>query len=234
MIHKNNCFVCGKGLVYLNETENMECYYCKEPHATDARCAGGHYVCDRCHSLSGMDLIETYCMKAASQDPVEMAMDLMKNPQVKMHGPEHHFLVPAVLLTAYYNTLRIDEERRRAGLKKARERAEKVLGGFCGFYGDCGAAVGTGIMMSVLTGATPLSKQEWRLSNLMTAKSLFTIANHGGPRCCKRNSFLAIGEAVDFLKEHLGTTIPVNHAFMCEFSALNKECLTDECPFHTA
>ena len=149
-----------------------------------------------------------------------------------MHGPEHHFLVPAVLLTAYYNTLRISENRRREGLKKARERAEKVLGGFCGFYGDCGAAVGTGIMISVITGATPLSKQEWRLCNLMTAKSLLTIANHGGPRCCKRNSFLAIAEAVQFLKEYLGTTVPVNTTFLCEFSSLNKECLAEECPFH--
>jgi len=232
MIHKNDCFVCGKDWSTSTETEDMECYYCKEPCAANVRCAGGHFVCDRCHSLTGMDLIETYCLKAASQDPVEIAMHLMRNPQVKMHGPEHHFLVPAVLLTAYYNTLRISENRRREGLKKARERAEKVLGGFCGFYGDCGAAVGTGIMMSVITGATPLSKQEWRLSNLMTARSLLTIANHGGPRCCKRNSFLAIACAIEFLKEQLGTTLPVNRAFICEFSSLNKECLAQECPFH--
>jgi hypothetical protein len=36
-----------------------------------------------------------------------MALNLMKNPQIKMHGPEHHFLVPAVLLAAYYNTQKI-------------------------------------------------------------------------------------------------------------------------------
>ncbi len=151
-----------------------------------------------------------------------------------MHGPEHHFLIPAVLLTAYYNTAEIEDEKKAAGLKKARERAEKVLGGFCGFYGDCGAAVGTGITVSVLTGSTPLSKQEWRLSNLMTAKSLFAIANHGGARCCKRNSFLAIAEAVTFLKEQFGVSLPVHDGLKCEFSALNKECLKKGCPFHDA
>ncbi|VUT25840.1 MAG: hypothetical protein MOIL_01256 [Candidatus Methanolliviera sp. GoM_oil] len=59
---------------------------------------------------------------------------------------------------------------------------QKNLGGFCGYHGDCGAAVGTGIFISLITDATPLSKHEWKLSNLMTAKSLLSIANHGGPR----------------------------------------------------
>jgi hypothetical protein len=182
--------------------------------------------------LAGNDLIEKYCIGSTSQDPLELAISLMKKPQIKMHGPEHHFLVPAVILTAYYNTMKINDEKKQDSLKKARERAEKILGGFCGFYGDCGAAVGTGIMMSILTGSTPLSKQEWRLSNLITAKSLFTIANHGGPRCCKRNSFLAITEAVEFLKEHFETTMSINKDYKCEFSSLNKECLAEKCPFH--
>ena len=32
-----------------------------------------------------------------------MALTLMKSPSLKMHGPEHHFLIPAVLLCALYN-----------------------------------------------------------------------------------------------------------------------------------
>ncbi|MGR4064590.1 MAG: DUF5714 domain-containing protein, partial [Vulcanimicrobiaceae bacterium] len=32
---------------------------------------------------------------------LRMAITLMQNPVVNMHGPEHHFLVPAVLLAAY-------------------------------------------------------------------------------------------------------------------------------------
>ena len=114
----------------------------------------------------------------------------------------------------------------------AKKRASQILGGFCGFYGDCGAAVGTGIFMSLVTNATPLSIAEWKLANLITAKSLFTIANHGGPRCCKRNTYLAIMEAVDFLKENLGVNLEVKKGLECEFHDLNNECLRQKCPFY--
>ncbi|HUJ70161.1 MAG TPA: DUF5714 domain-containing protein, partial [Syntrophorhabdales bacterium] len=115
----------------------------------------------------------------------------------------------------------------------ARQRAGHVLGGFCGFYGSCGAAVGTGIFMSVMTDATPLSREEWRLSNLMTSQSLHTIAEAGGPRCCKRNSFLAIREALRFTKDRLGVDLSaVSDTTKCEFFHLNKECRKVECPFY--
>jgi hypothetical protein len=182
--------------------------------------------------LKGLDLIERFCTTGDICDPIESAIILMNHPEIKMHGPEHHFLVPAVLLAAYYNAVG-NQDKKAEQIRKARQRSEHVPGGFCGFYGDCGAAVGTGIFMSVLTGSTPLSKNEWRLSNLVCAKSLLTIALHGGPRCCKRNSFLALLEAVGFIKEHLGVTIPVAGEPRCSFSKLNKECLAGECPFHS-
>jgi len=230
MEHKNDCVVCGKELIYPEATRRVDCFYCGKPFEANALCAAGHFVCDRCHSLQGNDLIEQYCMNTALADPARMARELMKNPSIKMHGPEHHFLVPAVILRAYYRALGTDAEG-DGKIKKARQRAENVLGGFCGFYGDCGAAVGTGIAVSLITDSTPLSKQGWRQSNLMTAKSLFTIAGHGGPRCCKRNSFLAIAEAVDFIKENFGVDIPLDRSLKCGFTSLNKECLKAECPY---
>jgi hypothetical protein len=155
----------------------------------------------------------------------------MRHPEVRMHGPEHHFLVPAVLLTT--SSLATGEEALLGDrLKKARDRARQVKGGFCGFLGDCGAAVGTGIFVSVLTGATPLSREEWRLSNLMTSRSLRDIALAGGPRCCKRNTALAILAAVSFVAGELGVTIPVREGYTCEFSDLNRECRKMECPFY--
>jgi hypothetical protein len=149
-----------------------------------------------------------------------------------MHGPEHHFLVPAVLLTSYYN---IRKEYRETGLmiQEARKRALNVLGGFCGSHGNCGAAVGTGIFISLITNTTPLSTEGWRLSNLITSKSLNTIAHRGGPRCCKRNTFLAILEAVKFLKDHFGIEMKRQQDIRCEFNGLNKECLREHCIFYT-
>ncbi|HSQ53384.1 MAG TPA: DUF5714 domain-containing protein [Acidobacteriota bacterium] len=190
-----------------------------------------HYVCDRCHSLPAMDLIENYCLSSTSEDPLELASTLMRNHNVKMHGPEHHYLVPAVLLAAYYNSKK-DYGIKVTKLRMAKKRASHILGGFCGFYGDCGAAVGTGIFVSLITDANPLSVAEWKLANLVTAKSLLTVAEHGGPRCCKRNTYLALMQTVEFLKENLGVTLKVRESHECEFFDLNSECLRQSCPFY--
>ncbi|HME45839.1 MAG TPA: DUF5714 domain-containing protein [Syntrophorhabdales bacterium] len=231
MEHKSGCLFCGKELLYLKEPQDIACVFCKGVFSTQAKCIDNHFVCDACHALSANDLIERFTIESSSKDPIAMALTLMKSPGLKMHGPEHHFLIPAVLLSAFYNA-RGESGEKEKKIKLARKRAEKVLGGFYGFYGDCGAAVGTGIFVSVITGATPLSQKEWRLSNLMTAKSLYTIANAGGPRCCKRNSFLAIREAVSFVKDQFGVEIASDvRSLKCRFHPLNKECLQEACTF---
>lgn len=230
--HRSGCIICGKELRYLAEPEGMECVFCKSISQSQAKCVDGHFVCDTCHSLSANDFIERATIASTSTDPIGMAVTLMKSPGIKMHGPEHHFLVPAVLLAAFCNASgRRDEKEAR--IKKARQRAEHVLGGFCGFYGNCGAAVGTGIFVSVLTGATPLSKGEWKQANLVTARSLLAIAESGGPRCCKRDSFLALLESVGFVKDQLHVEMGRGAAdFKCEFHHMNKECRKAECPFY--
>lgn len=159
-----------------------------------------------------------------------MADFLMQDSRVKMHGPEHHFLIPAVLLSSYYNAankpeLKIDK------IQTARKRASKVYGGNCGFLGNCGAAVGTGIYVSLLTGATPLSHNEWSLSNLMTSKSLYSIAMSGGPRCCKRNTYLAVTDAVTFTENKFYVKLDCNKKTKCSYSNLNNECLKEKCKF---
>ena len=232
MEHKSGCLYCGKELLYLDQPEELRCIYCMGTFTTQAKCADNHFVCDACHSLSANDLIERFTVGCDSKAPLDMAFTLMKSDSVKMHGPEHHFLVPAVLLSAFYN-VRGEPAEKEERISKARQRAEHVLGGFCGFYGDCGAAVGTGIFMSIITGATPLSREEWRLSNLMTAQSLHTIADAGGPRCCKRNSFLAIREAIIFVKDRFGVEMDASPSRVrCEFHHLNKECKKTECGFY--
>jgi hypothetical protein len=87
--------------------------------------------------------------------------------------------------------------------------------------------------MSLITGSTPLKKQEWSLANQMTARSLMMIARHGGPRCCKRDSWLAIQTAVTFLSERFGVALPVGEEARCEYSDINRECLQTACPFYT-
>ena len=230
--HRTGCLICGKMLTYQIDHNDSECYLCHRIGHSNAKCSDGHFVCDRCHSLPVNDFVEETCINSRSEDPLELARIIMNSDKVPMHGPEHHFIVPATLLTAYYNTKGDLQEKSRK-VKEARKRAANILGGFRGFYGDCGAAVGTGIFLSLITGSTPLSIAEWRLSNMMTAKSLLSVADHGGPRCCKRNTFLSITEAVKFLEENLQLTMTIDKNIKCDYSALNEECLKASCPFYT-
>lgn len=230
-LHKVDCLLCGQPLGYFTEARRMPCALCGNEFHAEAACTAGHFICDQCHSASANELIEKVCSQSDSVRPVELAVDLMKSPRVSMHGPEHHFLVPAVLLAAYYNILGNPEEKRKK-IRVARERSEKVLGGFCGFYGACGAGVGTGIFISLITNSTPLSEQGWGLANLMTAESLRCIGALGGPRCCKRDTFMALKTAGKFLRQKYDFKLDIPDTIMCDFNQFNRECKEEDCPFH--
>jgi hypothetical protein len=190
----------------------------------------GHYICDVCHASPAIEIIKRSCLNSTSINPVKLAIMIMKHPSVKMHGPEHHFLVPAVLLACYY-TRTEQRDLLEDKLVQAEKRSGHILGGFCGSHGNCGAAVGTGIFMSLVTGSTPLSTDGWRQSNLITAESLMLVATHGGPRCCKRDSFIALNQSVDFIARELGVSLEKEEDLSCDFSHLNKQCLQEECQY---
>lgn len=231
MESKSKCLICGSELEYKIEAEKLKCYYCGKIYFSNAKCKNGHYVCDECHSKGANDIILSYCKESNSKNPLKMSKDLMKHTSIKMHGPEHHFLVPAVLISSFCNTKNIEKSEKIIKLEESKKRAKNVLGGFCGLYGACGAGIGTGIFISVITGATPLSKESWKLSNFMTSKSLYSIADNGGPRCCKRDSFLAIEEAVNFVEENLNVKLEKEEKFYCEFSKFNNQCLKNNCKY---
>lgn len=227
---------CGEELIYSEEYKKETCIYCGKEFSTNVTCRNGHYVCDSCHALKGTDLILTYFRNTDKTNPLEMAIDIMKNSSFHMHGPEHHFLIPAALITSYCNITNEPKDKRLKMLITARKRAEDVKGGFCGFYGDCGAAVGTGIFVSIITSSTPLSTKSWGEANEVTGRSLIKIAETGGPRCCKRNLYTAIREAAEFVDRKFQvrlydyeTSKPV-----CQFSKFNSECLGQRCPYNKA
>jgi hypothetical protein len=226
------CLICGDELHYSVHFTTRTCFYCGVMKETNSYCGSGHYVCDTCHNASANDLIERYCCSTDSTSPLSLAITLMKNPLVKMHGPEHHFLVPAVLLAAFYNQKRAEDINVAEKIGQARKRAEDVKGGFCGFWGACGAAIGAGIFMSLVTGATPLSDSERKLSNMITAECLRVIAENGGPRCCKRESFRAIITTVEFVEREFGVVLPIELPDACVFTRLNGECIRNRCRFY--
>ena len=102
----------------------------------------------------------------------------------------------------------------------------------CGFWGCCGAGISTGIYMSIITKATPLSGKSWGLSNCMTARALQAIGEIGGPRCCKRDTFTAVKEAVQMTKEKMGIEMELPEHIECGFYVENQQCLKNRCPYH--
>lgn len=226
---KEECLICKAPLEYLKEDVEMECAICHKKETSKTRCVNGHYVCSECHT-GGMDQIIGLCMAETGKNPVEIIEKMMEMSFCHMHGPEHHVMVGAALLTAYKNAggeLELDR-----ALGEMFSRGKKVPGGACGFWGACGAGISTGMYMSIITGATPLAKEEWSLSNLMTSSALKKISEHGGPRCCKRNAYLAIAEAVRLTKEKIGIQMELGE-IVCSRSEKNNQCIQGECPFNS-
>ena len=227
---KEECLICKAPLEYLKEDILMECAICHKQERSKTRCVNGHYVCNECHT-KGIDSIFGVCLAETSKDPVEILNKMMNLPFCHMHGPEHHIMVGAALLTAYKNS-GADLDLPKA-LTEIKNRGGCVPGGTCGFWGACGAGISSGMFVSVISGSTPLSGEPFGLSNRMTAKALGAIGEIGGPRCCKRDSYLSILAAIDFVKEHFGVEMEKS-AIVCEFSAKNNQCLGKRCPFSKA
>lgn len=226
---KGACLICGEPLVYLKQAEMMKCSFCGKEEPSYAKCGAGHYVCDACHARQGIESIMRYCAAAAGRDPIAMLTDMMNDPYIHMHGPEHHTMVGAALMTAYRNAG--GDIDLTACLAEMKKRGARCPGGSCGFWGCCGAAVSAGMCMSIITGTTPLSGKTWGLANITTARALEAIGRIGGPRCCKRDSFTAVIEEAKLIEAELGIALDMPPRVTCAFSAENKQCLGKNCPY---
>ena len=211
---KEECLICKAPLEYLQEDIEMECELCHKKEKSKTRCINGHYVCNECH-MQGIAVILN---------------KMMEQPFCHMHGPEHHIMVGMALLTAYKNSG--GELELKNALVEMNSRGRSVPGGACGFWGACGAGISAGMFISIVTGSTPLGKENFGLSHKMTASALNAIGEIGGPRCCKRDSYLSILKAVDFVKENLGISME-RSKIRCSFRSQNNQCIGKRCPFCT-
>ena len=227
---KEECLICKAPLVYLKTNEIMECAICHKKENSKTRCVNGHYVCNECHT-AGMDQVIGLCLGETSKDPIAIIERMMAMPFCHMHGPEHHVMVGAALLTAYKNAGG-DIDLPQA-LAEMMNRGKQVPGGACGFWGACGAGISTGMFVSIITDSSPLMQESYGLSNVMTSESLNRIGEIGGPRCCKRDSYLSLLTAIDFVRDTLGIEMD-KHEIVCTHSKDNNQCIGKRCPFSPA
>lgn len=173
--------------------------------------------------------IKSLCLTLSGTDPVIIARTLMNDPLISMHGPEHHVLDGSALLTALHNAgMEFDLS---AALDEMRNRGSKMPGATCCKWGVCGSASSVGAALSTIHGTGPLSDDEYYKDNMrLTSRVLAALSEIGGPRCCKRNGFLALSTAVQFVKEHYGVELELA-PIRCDFSPKNKQCIGMRCPF---
>ncbi|MHB1336127.1 MAG: DUF5714 domain-containing protein [Candidatus Humimicrobiaceae bacterium] len=220
------CIICGQELSYSKDLPTIEnCSICGQQYETYVRCINGHYVCDKCHSLDIMEKLEKLLCDSSEKNPVVLTEQIFELPELNMHGPEYHSIVPAVLITAYQNLIGLKDILK---INEAIKRGKDIKGGSCGFLGTCGAGVGAGIGLSIIEGVTPMSGDKRGAAIKTVGNALFEISKHGGPRCCKRETITSIES---FMKETDYFKSLQKTEYSCRQYMNNKDCIADSCPY---
>jgi hypothetical protein len=125
--------VCGADLTYFDVHENRTCHYCGQVIPANAACTKGHFVCDPCHQKDAVAIIKHICLGSQKTDAGSLMQTIRSHPHFKIHGPEHHSLVPAVILTSLRNSgCDITAEQVITGIERGRPLRE-VLAHFLVF-----------------------------------------------------------------------------------------------------
>ena len=220
------CVVCNGAII--GDSEGT-CTQCGKVGKVSV-CESGHKVCGECLDKVAYESIRRICMESTSSDPYEVFMQIIGDGKLRIHDFKHHVAVGAALLAAHRNAgTNIDLEFMLAEMRK---RGSRIPPGSCGLMGNCGAAVSVGTFLSILTGTNPYSEDTWGDVNLATAQCLIQMAIIGGPRCCKRNSFIALKVGARIASEKFGSEMDIPEDPVCQMSEQNNECIRERCPFY--
>ena len=177
-------------------------------------------------------LIIEACLSNKSKDPVKIFREIANKDFVRMHGPEHHILDGASILTAYHNAGgNIDLE---SSLEKVLAEGVRMPAGACGMWGVCGAVTSVGVAMWLID-RTRNDEVEpsklWGTRMSATSNAVQAMGELGGPRCCKRDGFIALTEAIKYINENYEVQLPLTD-IKCGFFGRNEQCIKDRCPYN--
>ncbi len=228
---ESGCMICGVELEYSARERRRTCHYCNERYTSAMVCPEGHFVCDVCHAAGARAVIERTCLASVETDMVELLHRVRSHASVSMHGPEHHALVPGVILAACRNAgAPVSDEQILSGIR----RGSKIQGGACGYLGICGAAAGAGAAFSVLLEATPRRGPQRSQALSFTAGIMERIAGFEAARCCQRECYVALGYAAEVLPELADVTPRAEIDGSCIQADGNADCIGETCPLHPA
>ena len=171
------------------------------------------------------------CLKMTSADPYEIFHAVAQKDFVRIHGPEHHVLDGACILTAFRNAG--GDIDLPAALEKLMQEGLRMPGAACGLWGVCGAVTSIGAALAIIDGTGPLSVEDWGSHMEYTSAALARLAKTGGPRCCKRDAFSAMEQAVEYIRSRYGVALTLQ-SIRCDFSPNNAQCIGVRCPYHAS
>jgi len=164
-------------------------------------------------------------------NPVRIFRRIASNDFIDIHGPEHHILDGACILTAFYNAggdIDLAES-----LKELAREGLKMPGGMCGLWGICGAVSSVGAAMAIIDKTGPLSEDgSWGRHMTFTSATICDLGKLNGPRCCKRDAMISFRNAVEYINKHYTVKLEYEKP-VCEFSSRNRQCIGHRCPFHS-
>ena len=170
------------------------------------------------------------CMQEKCRNPIEIFNNIALKNFIRIHGPEHHILDGAALLTAFYNAG--GKIELSISLNELMKRGLQMPGATCGMWGVCGAVTSMGAALSIIDQTGPLSADDsWGRHMEFTSKALAGLSKVGGPRCCKRDAFICFQSAIEHINEHYEVKLEGSNIECC-FSEKNEQCIKERCPFY--
>jgi hypothetical protein len=222
------CMCCGSQILYLEQDLEKACYYCGNMSPANAVCEKGHFVCDNCHSGDAVDVVKHICLTTRETDMIDLMNTIRSHPSIPLHGPEHHFMLPGVMVSTYRN---LGGNVNHQDITTAIDRGKSVPGGTCAFWGACGAPLGAGIAFGIMIKSNPIKPVERQIVQKITGKIIDKLGTLRASRCCQRETWTSLKMVALFSKEFLPIPLRAEGSTRCFQKKFNKECPGKPCPF---
>lgn len=223
------CLKCHGELHHYDKLVFVKCVECGVREKAQITCKEGHYYCNACASKKVINKLYELLATLEGVNPSDIGERLFVQCGVSGNSP--HPITTAAFLVAYKNlTHKITDEDVLEGVSKAAQ----IPGGWCGYYGNCGAAVGLGVAFAVINKSTPMHDKERSIANLVTAEGLKIVAGQGGPRCCTGSVRGVLNEGIKLAEEYLDVKFPEKTIDMkkCWQSKYNDDCKKQKCVYY--
>lgn len=184
--------------------------------------------------MNYQDLILKTYLNTDSINPVEIAQEILNNPEFPVAGQAHHPLIACSLITAYANAM--DSQEKEAYINEGMMRANSLPGGFCAGFGADVAAISLGIAVSIVLNTNIRQEKDWARSkaHTLTGMGMLNIANNRGNRCCRRSTYSMLILGTNYFNHNMGCSLQTTpeSEVKCNLREKNPLCNKTDCKYY--